>query len=154
MAHRSRTFAMWTIAVAIVGASVAVVWTVIGMKRDAAKLLDRGPSVPAPSAQDAAETPATREPTRITVKQRGDGWLPGGTLRLHIGDITGGQVLVSVTDRDQRVVHGPRSVREGDAFTIAGLRITVARLENMLVGSGDFAEFDVTLASPATQPAP
>jgi len=151
MSDRSRTLAMWTIAAAVVGAAVAIVWTLVGMSRDAGKLLDRGPSVPAPSAQDAADAIATSQPTRITVKQRGSAWLPGGKLKLHIDDITGGQVLASVTDGCERVVHGPKSVRKGDTFTVADLSISVVRLENLLVGSGDFAEFDVTLTSPTTQ---
>ena len=91
---------------------------------------------------------------RITIKQRTSAWLPGGKFKLHLDDITGGQVLVSVTDRDDKVIEGPRSVRKDDAFTVGGLRVAVVRLENMLAGSGDFGEFDVSLAPPATRPTP
>ena len=106
MRRRGRNIAIWIMAVVVVIVSAVVVWSVIEMRRGAAKLLDRGPSVPTPSAADAAAMPLTRDGVRVTVKQRGNAWLPGGKLKLHVGDITGGQALVSVTDEDERVVPG------------------------------------------------
>jgi hypothetical protein len=138
----------------VVIVAAVVLWTVIDMRRRATKLLERGPSVPAPTAADAAGIPLTAAGTRVTVKQRGNAWLPGGQMKLHVDDITGGQVMVSVTDSGGRVVLGPRSVRRGETLTVAGMDITVARLENMLVGSSDFGEFEVKPASATTRPAP
>jgi len=138
-------------AVVVVIASAVVVCSVIEMRRGAAKLLDRGPSVPTPTAADAAAMPLTRDGVRVTVKQRGNAWLPGGKVKLHVDDITGRQVLVSVTDVDERVVLGPKSITKGEKFAVSDMEIEVVRLENLLVGSGDFGEFDVKPA-PATSP--
>ena len=144
---RHRDIGRWAIAGAVVVAAAAVVWAMLGIRSGADELLNRGPSAPAPSAADAAATPLTSEGVRLTVKQRGNGWLPGGKLKLHLDDITGGQVIVSVTDADGRVILAPRSVKTGERFTVSGMEVAVVRLENMLVGSGDFGEFQVTAAA-------
>ena len=78
---------------------------------------------------------------------------------MHLDDITGRQVLVSVTDRDDRVVFGPKSVRKGDRFHLPPrgepeLAVEVVRLRNVLAGGGDFAEFLVKPAPPAPPPPP
>jgi hypothetical protein len=153
MKRRTRNLLLFATALAVVAASVAVTWTMVGVNRGAAKLLDRGPAAPSPTARDAAEIPLSGEPVRVTIKQRSSGWLPGGKYKLHLDDITGRQVLVSVTEDEDRVVQGPKSVKPGDTFTVGNLHLTVVRLENLLVGSGDFGEFDVSLTPPATRPA-
>lgn len=141
--RRHRNLAILIIAAAIVAAAGAVVWTTVGMKRDAAKLLERGPSVPEPTAKDAVAMPLTDDGVQLTVKQHSSAWLPGGKLKLHLDDITGRQVIVSVTDADEKVVLSPKSVKKGETFIVSNMKIEVVRLENLLVGSADFGEFHV-----------
>ncbi|HEV2295490.1 MAG TPA: hypothetical protein VGR35_16695 [Tepidisphaeraceae bacterium] len=148
---RHRDIAVWTIACAAVVAAGVVVWTMVGIRSGADQLLNRGPSVPAPSAADAAATPLDPAGVRLTIKQRGNGWLPGGKLKLHLDDITGQQVIVSVTDHAGRVILAPQSVKKGDRFTVSGMEISLVRLENMLVGSADFGEFEVKPQSAARE---
>ena len=140
-----RSLAIWAIAGAAVVAALAVVWAVIGIRSGADQFFNRGPAIPTPSATDAAATPLTSSGIRLTIKQRSHVWLPGGKLKLHLDDITGQQVLVSVTDDIGRVVLAPQSVRQGDRFSVSDMEITVVRLENIVVGSGDFGEFEVEL---------
>ena len=140
-----RSVAIWTIAVAAVVAALAVVWVVIGIRSGAEQFVNRGPAIPTPSATDAAATPLTPSGVRLTIKQRSHAWLPGGKLKLHLDDITGQQVLVSVTDDSGRVVLAPQSVRQGDHLSVSDVEITVVRLENIVIGSGDFGEFEITL---------
>jgi hypothetical protein len=142
---RYRNLAIWAIAGAAVVAALAIVWAVIGIRSGADQFLNRGPAIPSPSATDAAATPLTPSGVGLTIKQRSDYWLPGGKLKLHLDDITGQQVLVSVTDDSGRVVLAPQSVKPGDRFSVSDMEITVVRLENILVGSGDFGEFEVRL---------
>ena len=141
---RHRDIALWTIACAAVAAAAIVVWMMVGVRTHTDQLLGRGPSVPAPSAADAAKAPLTPAGVRLTIKQRSNAWLPGGELKLHLDDITGQQVTVSVTDDAGRVIFAPKSVKKDDRFTVAGMEIVVVRLENILIGSDDFGEFDVT----------
>ena len=153
MKRRGRHPALWVIAVTVVIVGVVVVWSVINMRRAASNALDRGPSVPVPSEADAAAMPLPPEGVTVTIKQRGNGWLPGGRHKLHLDDITGGQVMVSVTDSDGRVILGPKSVRKGDSFSAGGMDIEVSRLENMVVGTSDFGEFTVKSSSASSRPA-
>ncbi|MBA2302531.1 MAG: hypothetical protein H0W08_07835 [Acidobacteria bacterium] len=78
MQHRHRNLAIWIIAAAILVASGAIVWTAVGMKRDAAKLLDLGPSVPAPTAADAVAMPLAADGVQLTVKQTAAPGYPAG----------------------------------------------------------------------------
>jgi hypothetical protein len=142
---RYRNLAIWTMAGASVTAALAVVWAVIGIRSGADRFFNRGSAIPRPSATDAAATPITPNGIELTIKQRSDAWLPGGKQKLHLDDITGQQVLVSVTDDSGRVVLSPQSVRQGETFSVSDMDITVVRLQNILVGSGDFAEFKVRL---------
>lgn len=142
---RGRSIAVGTIAGASVVAALAVVSAVIGIRSGAEQFWNRGPALPAPSATDAAAKPLTASGVRLTIKQRSHAWLPGGKLKMHLDDITGQQVLVSVTDDTGRVVLAPQSVRQGDRFNVSDMQISVARLENILIGSADFGEFEVTL---------
>jgi hypothetical protein len=64
---------------------------------------------------------------------------------LHLDDITGQQVLLSVSDDSGRVVLAPQSVRQDDNFSVSDMDISVVRLENIAIGSGDFGEFEVKL---------
>ncbi|MDA0833366.1 MAG: hypothetical protein O2955_09210 [Planctomycetota bacterium] len=140
---RHRTIIGWTIAGVAIVAAAAVVWAVVGIRSRTEDLLGRGPAAPVPSANDAAATPLTSSGVLLTIKQRSNAWLPGGKLKLHLDDITGQQVIVSVTDDTGRVTLAPKSVKQGDRISISDMEITVVRLENLLVGSGDFGEFEV-----------
>jgi hypothetical protein len=135
--------AIWIITAAVVVTSAVMVWAIIEMRRGAEKLMDRGPSAPMPSAADAAAISLTSSGVSLTVKQRGAAWLPGGKFKLHLDDITGQQVIVSVTDDHGSVVVGPLSVTVGRKFTVSNMEIEVVRLENLLLGSSDFGEFVV-----------
>jgi len=142
---QGRSIPIWMIAIAFVVAALALVSAVIGMRSGAEQFWNRGPELPTPSATDAAANPLTTSGVRLTIKQRSHAWLPGGKLKLHVDDVTGQQVLVSVTDDSGRVVLAPQSVRKGDRFDVSGMQISVVRLENILIGSAGFGEFEVTL---------
>jgi hypothetical protein len=141
--RRYRNLTRWIVACAAIVVAAAVVWAVVGFRSRTDELLGRGPAAPAPSASDAAATPLTSSGVRLTIKQRSNAWLPGGKLKLHLDDITGQQVIVSVTDDSGRVTLAPKSVKQGERFSVSDMEIAVVRLENLLVGSGDFGEFEV-----------
>lgn len=94
-----------------------------------------------------------QDPTVVSVEQRSTAFVPGSEdeLVLRIGDVTGGQVIVSLEARDGRTVLPPQSMREGDSrtFRLPGgeYALGLARLANFLF-DGDFAEFHV--GSPST----
>ena len=83
------------------------------------------------------------------VYQRGSMPIPGtgGYLRLHLGDITAGQVIVRLLTAEGEVVVDSTSVRAGEqiAFNLGENRyvVTVERLVNKLIG-GDFGLFAVS----------
>jgi len=71
----------------------------------------------------------------------------GGRVRIEVGDVTGGQALVRITDPVAHADLAPqRSMRIGDdmPFTLDGQPYNAAllRLVNLLIGD-DFAEFGV-----------
>lgn len=110
-----------------------------------------------PSQEQMRNEPLPPEGVDVTLKQRESRWLPGGRLELSIDDITGGQVLVTVSDDAGDVLLGPKSVRGGDAIDFAlpqgaSFRLEVLKLTNLLTGD-DFAEFRIVpLQHPATRP--
>lgn len=111
----------------------------------------RNYTVPAPSANDAAEVVMTADGVPLTIKQRENAWLPGGQMKLHLDDITGRQVLISVTDASGKVILGPHSARVDERILIppgekATHEIEVVRLKNLLTGD-DFGEFVVRPAN-------
>lgn len=77
------------------------------------------------------------------MRQRDSEWLPGGKHKLHLDDITGRQVLLSITDSLDKVVHGPKSTKVGEKITVGEVTVEPVRLKNLLVGE-DFGEFRVT----------
>jgi len=99
------------------------------------------PSPPAPRAPTLSGLPV-----EITVRQRSTTIVPGsdGALRLTIDDITRGQVMVTLLDKEGMAFHGPISMREDDGsdFVLDGdhYGLTLADLSNALVGE-DFARF-------------
>ncbi|HEX8324639.1 MAG TPA: hypothetical protein VF595_12095 [Tepidisphaeraceae bacterium] len=112
------------------------------------------PELPKPTAADAANISLTDTGVTLIVKQRDFAWLPGGISRLHLDDITGRQVLVSVTDAAGHVVCVPRSLQSGDVFTVDGptpMSIECVRLKNLLTGT-DFGEFRIRSVTSTTRP--
>ncbi len=89
------------------------------------------------------------DPLTITVMQGGAQEIPGlkGLAKVHIDDITRGQVVLSVVDDATRSLVTPKSVRQGEvvSFKVKGVRfyLRVARLKNKLLG-GDFGEFEIS----------
>lgn len=108
-------------AVAILALAVLLVGTAL--------LLDRR-APPAPAEPPLALPDGGAQ---VRLVQRHDAEVPGsgGRLRVHIGDITRGQVILTLTHRDGRVLISPTSVEEGDRlqFSIGGQRHTLAVLE-------------------------
>ena len=90
---------------------------------------------------------------RITLVQRHDDEVPGsdGRLRVHIGDITRGQVALTLTNVDGRSLIPTTSVEEGDrlAFSFGGRRygLAVLELRNELIGD-DTAELEFYAGKP------
>jgi len=89
------------------------------------------------------------DPLQITVVQRGTQDIPGlqGLARLHIEDITDGQVVLSILDAAHQPLLAPASVRAGQvvSFKLKGRRFYVraSRLKNKLLGE-DFGEFEIS----------
>jgi len=86
---------------------------------------------------------------RFTTKQRSDAAVPGsgGKLRVHVGDVTRGQVEVTLAHAERGVLVPATSMREGRgaAFAHEGrrYRLVLVDLDNRLVGD-DHAKFLVT----------
>lgn len=120
----------------------------IGLGIGAVMALKPRPSTeaPQPSQSDAQRMVVPAEGLVLTIKQKSNAYLPGGKAKLHLDDITGRQVLVSVTDDNGHVILGPKSVKVDDVFDISveneTHQVEVVRLKNMLAG-GDFGEFRV-----------
>ena len=86
----------------------------------------------------------------LTVTQRSSKDLPGsdGRISVHVDDITGGQVLLTIRDNGGRKVIDQQSVRVDDIvdFEADGRKylLCVVRLANFLIGD-DFVEFAVSV---------
>ncbi len=105
---------------------------------------------PAPRAADqpSARPLDLREGhNRVTVIQRQTASVPGssGRLQVHLGDITRGQVEVTLSRADGGGVLPTQSVREGDTVRFAyeghAYRFRMVRLKNRLLGD-DEAELE------------
>ncbi len=89
------------------------------------------------------------DPVRLTIHQRNKATIPGskGQIKIHLGDITGGQVMLSVTKADEGLLVEPHSVHTGDVIQVQlgdeELYIKVVRLRNFLLGD-DFGEVVVS----------
>ncbi|MHC4819850.1 MAG: hypothetical protein ACYTF8_17530, partial [Planctomycetota bacterium] len=84
----------------------------------------------APNATPALSLPEGG--TRVTVDQRSAAVVPGsdGRVRVHLGDITRGQVQLTLAGPDGTTLIAPTSVKEGDAlpFVLEG-RYSVTVIE-------------------------
>jgi hypothetical protein len=67
--------------------------------------------------------------------------------KIHLDDITHGQVVLSVLDEAGKALALPKSVRAGEvvSFKVKGATfyLRVARLKNKLLG-GDYGEFEIS----------
>ena len=81
---------------------------------------------------------------RLRIEQRGSEPVPGsaGRLHVHLGDITRGQVAITISHADGRVVLATTSLAEGAtrsfAFDGERYRVTLHDLQNRLLGE-DYA---------------
>ena len=107
-----------------------------------------------PQAAPKQRPPAIRSlPVEMTVKQRSTTAVPGSdeSLRITIDDITAGQVMVSIADKDGKSVLASTSLKEGESvefmFQQQEYQLTLSELENELVGE-DFAT--IVISSRAT----
>jgi len=99
-------------------------------------------ALPEPAPESAREAPLDLPEggARLTLVQRHDAEVPGsgGRLRVHIGDITRGQVELTLARADGSTVVAPTSVREGDhlPFRVGETRydLAVVELKNKLLG--------------------
>lgn len=107
-----------------------------------------GPS----STRFAVATPPptiTGLPLSLTLRQRSSKFVPTSAdkLKLTTGDITTGQVTVSLSLKDGKTVLGPRSMKRGDSeifqFGNKEYSLKLVDLRNALLGE-DFADFTIT----------
>jgi hypothetical protein len=96
---------------------------------------------PAPLPQPAPPGPVLADlPIEMTVKQRTTTAVPGSdeALSVTIDDVTRGQVMVSLADKDGNVVLGPTSLAEAKSakFKLGekSYSVTLSELDNELVG--------------------
>lgn len=89
------------------------------------------------------------EPVELTILQRRSKPIPGSEDRifLQVGDITAGQVLLSVRGDEGEVLLDDTSVKTGKVakFTVADktFYVRLRELTNVLLGSNDFGVFEV-----------
>ncbi len=89
----------------------------------------------------------------LTIIQREERAIPGsdGTVRIRLGDITEGQVLLTVVTSGNKLLLDTTSVSQGDKveFSVGGKRYTleIKELRNVLIGD-DFAKVVVEEAVP------
>jgi hypothetical protein len=134
---------MRTVVLISVGA-IAAVLVVLGCPKQ---------QPPAPS-QNSAEQAAllTGLPIKMTVKQRTTTAAPGsdGALSLTIDDITRGQVMASLADKEGKAVLAPTSLTAGKSatFKLGGnsYALTLEELDNEFVGE-DSATFVISTPS-------
>jgi hypothetical protein len=95
---------------------------------------------PAPLQQQPTGPRLTDLPIEVTVKQRTTTAVPGSdeALSVTIDDITRGQVIVSLAEKDGNVVLAPKSLAEraSATFKLGGkaYSMTLSELDNELVG--------------------
>ena len=102
---------------------------------------------PAPITARPAVLPPT-VPSRVTIVQRQEQPLPGsnGTLIAHLGDITGGQAILTIRDSSGALLLNSTSVSAGDVQTFdvgnSTFEIEAIELRNFLTGD-DFGVFAI-----------
>ena len=117
-----------------------------------------------PGAMKAPKRPAgpvrlklAEKIVKLTILQRGSKPIPGsdGRVFVGLGDITAGQVLLSVTTDAGDVLLDDTSLRPGDAVEFhvgkKPFTLTVRALNNFLVGD-DFGVVEISAGSPEKDP--
>jgi hypothetical protein len=135
-------------------------WTPAGKWRD-----DGNPtrasdeSLTRKGARSAPKLDLPMESVEMTVVQREERSIPGsdGSVRVRLGDITEGQVLLSIgTDDDHKLLEWT-SVAQGDTvrFSVGKQNYTarIEELRNVLIGD-DFAKITITKAPEDNPPKP
>jgi hypothetical protein len=113
------------------------------------------PAPPTPPAVVKVTPTLSKNTVEFAVYQRRTAPVPGSnnTVMVHLDDITGGQVLVSVIDANGQTLMPATSLKEGAAgtFTLgkATYDVAVKDLRNKMVGS----DFGVIAVGPTTAPA-
>jgi hypothetical protein len=115
-------------------------------------------SQPTPPATPAQTPPAIRGlPVEMTIKQRSTTPVPGSdeSLRITIDDITAGQVMVSLANKDGKSVLASTSLKQGERaqfkFQQEEYQLTLRELDNELVGE-DFARIVVSSGETPSSP--
>jgi hypothetical protein len=110
-------------------------------------------------ARSAPKLDLPVESVEMTVVQREERSIPGsdGSVRVRLGDITEGQVLLSIgTDDDHKLLEWT-SVAQGDTvrFSVGKQNYTarIEELRNVLIGD-DFAKITITKATEENPPKP
>jgi len=99
------------------------------------------------------------EPVELTILQRRSKAIPGSEDRilLQLGDITVGQVLLSVRSDHGKLLLDDTSVEPGEVakFTVADktFYIRLRELTNVLLGTNDFGVFEIWSNPPPVEPA-
>ena len=94
------------------------------------------------------------EPVRMTIVQRHAKPIPGSKnmVGVRIGDITGGQVLLTVDRMCRKAIVDTVSVQTGDVIPFRlgenQYYLKVIELRNLLIGD-DFGVFDISSTPPA-----
>jgi hypothetical protein len=108
-----------------------------------------------PAARRAKGAPPTLElagSSEMTIVQREERAIPGsdGTVRIRLGDITEGQVLLAIVTADDDHLLETTSVEQGEEveFSVGGKRyvVHVAELRNVVLGD-DFATITIAEAA-------
>jgi hypothetical protein len=95
-------------------------------------------------------------PLELSLRQRSSQEVPGsaGRLRIELGDVSGGQVVIRLVDTPGGLELASRALRRGDQipFSFAGqaCRLELLRLDNALVGE-DFATVRLSTDSAAAE---
>ena len=100
------------------------------------------------------------DPLEMTILQRQERAIPGSSKRvlIRLGDVTGGQVLLTIHTNHNTVLLDTQSVKPGDVvpFNVGEQRffLSVINLRNFITGE-DFGVFELSATRPVPpEPAP
>ena len=155
--RRGRTW-FWLVAIIVACLLGTSVFFVMVRRAVTIAQVSQARAAAAAAATAAAAARATiippTQPSRVTIVQRTKRPLPGtnGTITAHVGDITGGQTLLTIHGARGNALVPTTSMREGDVqqFTVgtATFDIELVELKNFLTGD-DLAVFEVRAAGAA-----
>lgn len=114
---------------------------------------------PRPTPKKPLALKLPNEPVELTVLQRRSKAIPGSENRilLRLGDITAGQVILSVRSDEDEVLLDDTSVKPGEVakFAVADkvFYVRLRDLTNVLLGDNDFGILEVWPPPPPIEPA-